>query len=75
MRITKHVMAALDRALEMEHAGGFYTANRIEYNRLERMRQAGLLKFYNGRRCRCWAAQYFTITDAGRAVRVDVRSR
>lgn len=75
MRITKLVADALERGYEMEHSGGFYTADRKQYRRYERMREAGLLQFWNGRRSRFWSAQFFTITSKGRAALNDYRRR
>ena len=58
-----------DRVAEMDHAGGFYTANKREYDRLAKMRSDGLLAYYNGRMSSFWSAQLFVTTEKGRAVR------
>lgn len=45
MRITQSRLRLLETAADMEHAGGFYTANREEFKRCETLRAAGFLKF------------------------------
>jgi hypothetical protein len=67
VRLTKPDLEMLRLGLEMAHAGGFYTADRREWQRCERLREAGLLKFWNGRRSRFWSSQFFDLTEAGRA--------
>lgn len=66
MRLTKLAIEMLKRGREMEHAGGFYTADKREWRRCDKLRESGLLKYWNGRKSRYWSSQFFTITDAGR---------
>jgi hypothetical protein len=72
-KLTKADLGMLDRGIEMASAGGFYTANSREYRRCEKLREAGLLMFWNGRRSRFWSSQFFTITDKGRLARLGAR--
>lgn len=74
-RIGPKALELLDRALEMEHRGGFYTADRREYLRCEKLRERGLLKLWNGRRSTFWSAQFFDITDKGRIARIKEHTR
>lgn len=57
----------LERGKEMEHAGGFYTADLADHRRCEFLRSEGFLRFWSGRRIMFWRAQFYTITEAGRA--------
>jgi hypothetical protein len=67
MRLSKKALEILARGREWEHKGGFYTADRSEHQVIERLREKGLLRFWNGRRSKFWQAQFYDITLAGRA--------
>lgn len=75
MRVTAARRRILERGKEMEHAGGFYTNDIAEHRRCEVLRTAGLLKFWNGRHCMFWRAQFYTITDAGRSTLASLQDR
>lgn len=66
MKITAARRQLLERGKEMQHAGGFYTADYRQWQRCETLRSADLLKFWNGKRCMFWRAQFYDITEAGR---------
>lgn len=66
MRLTPTQRTLLERGRENAHIGGFYTADRSEYNSCARLRARRLLMFWMGRKSRFWSSQFFTITDAGR---------
>ena len=61
-------MQTLRIAVASEHSGGFFSSDRTDYLRAERMRAKGWLKLWKGRRSRHWSGQFFTITEAGRTI-------
>jgi len=64
-KLTKLELEIISHAKAMQHMGGFYTADRLQWRRCERLRERGLLKFWNDRKSRYWTSQFYTITDKG----------
>lgn len=68
MKLTPKRRELLERGREMTSAGGFYTADRAEYLRCEKLREGGLLRYWGGYKSRFWQSQFFDITESGRAL-------
>jgi hypothetical protein len=70
-KLTKAQRNDLQIAQGMSHIGGICPYGRAERTRYERLRARRLLKFFEGRRAKSWADQFYEITEAGRTALKD----